>query len=63
MDFRLRSTETLVEEVATLKGRWFRGAAVRPHAEQCNERGVWVAFEEVTREKSKYELFSVKAGS
>ena len=61
MDFRFRSTETVVEEVARVQGRWIRGLALRPHAELCNERGIWVAFEEVKREKSRYELFSVKA--
>ncbi|CAK9016978.1 Tentative ammonium transporter [Durusdinium trenchii] len=58
---KFRSTETVVEEVARLQGRWIRGGALRAHAEECNKRGTFVHFEEETREKSTYKLYSVKA--
>ena len=58
---KFRSSETVVEEVAQASARFIRGGAVKAHAKDCNKRGVWVHYEEESREKSKYKLTSVKA--
>ena len=37
-----RSADTVVEHVAWATTRWFTGASVRPQAEACNKKGIWV---------------------
>jgi len=56
-----RSADTVVEHVAWATTRWFTGASVRPQAEACNKKGIWVHYEEESREKSVYKLASVQA--
>lgn len=58
---KFRSADTIVEEVAWVETRWIKGSQLRPEVEAANKRGIWVHYEEESREKSKYKLTSVQA--